>query len=261
MLNCKPISAGWNPSAGSCDETGRILVLSKVISVAAIVTDWACAIIPAFMYVLGSGLTTFARHQLTLIQYLGFTNAIKAEDNTLLYLVFGCSVCVFNALFSILANILLTMHQGEYLDGYTLSISSKLREPRESTAYVLISRGILLHILTQRLYTDEFGIMCIWTMLECGLGIIAGSLPSLRPLLKKLGFTSSNKSYGVKRTGESTAGGSRGIPLSQLRTGHSSAAAQTKGGEWERIDDHSSQRNIIMKNTEIDIKWSEGSSV
>lgn len=142
-----------------------------------------------------------------------------------------------------------------YLASYE-NPENQLRKSRQEYLYFPRSKHA-----NKQVTTDEFGIMCIWTMLECGLGIIAGSLPSLRPLLKKLGFTTSSKSYGAKRTGETPATGSRSIPLSQMRSGHTAAIHSKGGGEWERIDDNSSQRNIIMKNTEVDIKWSEGSTV
>lgn len=49
LINCHPIAAGWDSSLGSCDKTGTIQTLSEVISAVAIVTDWSCAIIPAFL--------------------------------------------------------------------------------------------------------------------------------------------------------------------------------------------------------------------
>lgn len=102
---------------------------------------------------------------------------------------------------------------------------------------------------------DHFGDIVIWTVVECGLGITAGSLACLRPLLKKLGL--SGKSSVQKSTDPTVTigGGGRSIGLSAMRA--QSKATASRNDEWERIDDdHSSQKFIIMKNTQVDVEWS-----
>lgn len=46
---CRPITAQWQAGSGTCAPRSTIIVLNYVISAGAIVTDWACAIIPAFI--------------------------------------------------------------------------------------------------------------------------------------------------------------------------------------------------------------------
>ncbi|KAI1505225.1 hypothetical protein F5X99DRAFT_368760 [Biscogniauxia marginata] len=199
LLNCRPIAAGWDASLGSCDSSGRIQTLSEVISAAAIVTDWACAIVPAFLIY---GLNMKRKQKLTL-----------------------CGILAL---------------------GVVASISTIVRFPW------LQAYGDPVN----QLY--NFGQIVLWTQVECGLGIIAGSLPSLRPLLRRIGFTST-KSYSHQGADSSQPGG-RSIHLNQIR-GQSTATCQGGGDEaWERLDDSSSQKFIIMKNTQVDVKWSEQSN-
>ncbi|KAI1097655.1 hypothetical protein F4804DRAFT_351303 [Jackrogersella minutella] len=101
----------------------------------------------------------------------------------------------------------------------------------------------------------EWGFLSFWTGCECALGIIAGSLPSLRPLLKKYGWSSS-KSH--ERHGDTP--NQRSVPLNSMR-GQTTAIVQGKAGEWERLDDNSSQKHIIIKSTQVDVNWSESTSL
>lgn len=85
---CQPVSAQWITGSGKCAPRSTTIAIHYLISAGAIVTDWACAIIPAFILwnaqmrrnvklsvgiVLGLGslasLSTFAR--LPYLQYYG----------------------------------------------------------------------------------------------------------------------------------------------------------------------------------------------
>ncbi|KAH6647892.1 hypothetical protein BKA67DRAFT_662639 [Truncatella angustata] len=46
---CRPITAQWEAGSGTCAPRSVIIALNYVISAGAIVTDWACAIVPAFI--------------------------------------------------------------------------------------------------------------------------------------------------------------------------------------------------------------------
>ncbi|KAH9906718.1 hypothetical protein F4778DRAFT_778169 [Xylariomycetidae sp. FL2044] len=46
---CRPIEGNWIPGAGECAPRSVLIILNYLISVGAIVTDWACAIIPVFI--------------------------------------------------------------------------------------------------------------------------------------------------------------------------------------------------------------------
>lgn len=49
LAQCKPIAATWNPALGKCAPPSVITGVSYFISASAILTDWACAILPAFI--------------------------------------------------------------------------------------------------------------------------------------------------------------------------------------------------------------------
>ncbi|KAM0820084.1 hypothetical protein AB5N19_05903 [Seiridium cardinale] len=49
LTSCRPITAQWEAGTGTCAPRSTIIALNYVISAGAIVTDWACAVIPAFI--------------------------------------------------------------------------------------------------------------------------------------------------------------------------------------------------------------------
>jgi hypothetical protein len=49
LAQCRPIAATWNPALGKCAPSSVITGVSYFISASAIVTDWACAILPVFI--------------------------------------------------------------------------------------------------------------------------------------------------------------------------------------------------------------------
>ncbi|KAI1502584.1 hypothetical protein F5X99DRAFT_378488 [Biscogniauxia marginata] len=46
---CQPLSAQWDPSAGTCGDYTIIINLSYAVSVITVVTDWVCAILPCIL--------------------------------------------------------------------------------------------------------------------------------------------------------------------------------------------------------------------
>lgn len=46
---CRPVSATWDPSAGTCGDVSIVTSISYFISAVIIVTDWACALLPGFI--------------------------------------------------------------------------------------------------------------------------------------------------------------------------------------------------------------------
>lgn len=46
---CRPVAATWDPSLGQCADPALITNVSYFISSISIATDWACAILPAFL--------------------------------------------------------------------------------------------------------------------------------------------------------------------------------------------------------------------
>lgn len=87
-----------------------------------------------------------------------------------------------------------------------------------------------------------------WSLMEEGIGIVAGSLPALRPLLSlRVGFSSSMNTPGAATSGRSE-------PLSRNRHGRTRSGVvmmdtfQTLAeGEEEEHDDGDSQKNIVKE--------------
>ncbi|KAK7990589.1 hypothetical protein PG990_014869 [Apiospora arundinis] len=182
---------------GHCDSSGRISQISYVISAISVITDWACAIIPAFV-----------------IWGLRMSKSLKI---TLMFIL---------AL------------------GALASISTIVRLP---------------YLQFYNVPTDYYYNVCnivIWSIVECGVGIIAGSLPSLRPLLKKIPMFGSKRSYAYRSGSNDTP---NQIKMNNLGHAGGRSLATCHGGEdeskWERLDDNSSQQYIIMKNTQVDVEY------
>ncbi|KAH8589243.1 hypothetical protein B0O99DRAFT_655550 [Bisporella sp. PMI_857] len=85
----------------------------------------------------------------------------------------------------------------------------------------------------------DIGNIILWTVVECGLGIIAGSLPMLRTLFKSLAKDySSNNGYGQYKRSDDT----KLVTIGRLKGGHDRAHG---GAENEVTLDSESTRNII----------------
>jgi hypothetical protein len=46
---CKPVAANWDPTKGTCKSRETLSRWTYFISSVSIITDWSCAILPAFM--------------------------------------------------------------------------------------------------------------------------------------------------------------------------------------------------------------------
>lgn len=92
----------------------------------------------------------------------------------------------------------------------------------------------------------------LWTIIECGLGIVAGSLPSLRLLLKKFGLSSTKSKTG--RTTDDPSKLDRSVNLVSIKN-KPKTTFSGRNDDWEQIDDSSSQKFIIMKHTQTDVEW------
>lgn len=49
LLSCQPVQALWDPFAGHCVGPGTFLAISYTTAISNIITDWACAILPALI--------------------------------------------------------------------------------------------------------------------------------------------------------------------------------------------------------------------
>ncbi|KAG9501843.1 hypothetical protein J7337_007539 [Fusarium musae] len=94
--------------------------------------------------------------------------------------------------------------------------------------------------------------VALWSTIEAGIGIIAGSLPSLRKFVKRwITFDSSARQYSPPKL---YGGGSRGLGI----TSHIATANRVKGynisrdvgndgkDHWDGLDDGSSRKGIMV---------------
>ncbi|KAI1099256.1 hypothetical protein F4804DRAFT_349496 [Jackrogersella minutella] len=231
MNQCKPIAANWIPNFGQCDGTARVGRMAITVSAVSILTDWLCAILPA-----------------CLLWNLNMKPKVKASLAFILAL------------------------------GALASVSTCVRLP-------------YIHIYNHIYVKPDDGLkraanLIIWSVVECGIGIIAGSLPPLQPLFRRLGLgvgsTHMKLSYvNNKRHSHLPPGGvaisdyhyqrfspttpppvvTRPIKMRNMSGPSHSNLVTTCEAEirpWDHsdvLDDTSSQKLIIIKNTRIDIEY------
>ncbi|KAI1803728.1 hypothetical protein F4811DRAFT_523338 [Daldinia bambusicola] len=227
FIQCKPIAANWNGDVKGCTGVSQTGVMSTAMSVTSIITDWMCAIFPAFI-----------------LWRLNMKPQVKAS------LIFVLAL------------------------GILASISTCVKLPY-----------VHKYIHTGEASVDGLYKGCrivIWSIVECGVGIIAGCLPPLRPLLVRFGFgissASRNPTNGPLTNGRSILrshdDGQESQPAagiirleSMKRTGRGDSLVTTcQGGsgsrpEWggrtSESDDCSSQKLIIVKDTKIEVKYGD----
>lgn len=49
LVRCRPLSASWDPSTGTCMDQGILSVLTYVVSGINIVVDWSVALLPVII--------------------------------------------------------------------------------------------------------------------------------------------------------------------------------------------------------------------
>lgn len=119
-------------------------------------------------------------------------------------------------------------------------------------------------------FPDGIADICIWTILECGLGIFAGSAPSLKPLVKSVAGSLFSTRTGTARRytagyGEDITGKDRNgrrssrLGLKELSpTAYGQQLQSTITSHLERDIDADSQKSSspfgIMVNNEVDIE-------
>ncbi|KAM0418452.1 hypothetical protein ACHAPD_004811 [Fusarium lateritium] len=92
----------------------------------------------------------------------------------------------------------------------------------------------------------------IWSILESGIGIVAGSLPSLRQLVnRRFQFDSNSESSPAQNTPFS--GAYRATITSQSVPRSRSAGLGEGDGDWEELDDSSSRKKIYV-NVDVEMQ-------
>ncbi|KAK6063098.1 cation-transporting atpase 4 [Seiridium cupressi] len=189
---CKPVSATWDSSTGTCGNADVITNVSYFISACSVITDWTCAILPAFIL---------------------WEVQLKWKVKLSVAIILGVGVIASSA--------------------------------------TLVRLRYLLHYSDPDNYLYSIADIAIWSVVESGIGIIAGSAPALRPLLKYIPFigdTTSNRTPGTGGPSGPT-GASYKMDTYRFKT---SNAPQTsiEGGNhgWDQLSDADSQRYILKEN-------------
>ncbi|KAF9770129.1 hypothetical protein IL306_012362 [Fusarium sp. DS 682] len=90
--------------------------------------------------------------------------------------------------------------------------------------------------------------VALWCLFETGIGVIAGSLPPLRKLVKRWGIFDSTHGHSSGVTpyaSNNTLGVTTKVGVSSRNKSRMATNGGTStGGEWERLDDDSSKRRI-----------------
>lgn len=151
LARCQPLEAAWNPLKGKCGSTSILTNVSYFFGAICILTDWVCAILPAFI-----------------LWNVQLSTKLKAYIGIMLALGVLASVA--------------TIVRMKYLLNY--------QDPDD--------------------YVYGITPIAIWSNMECCVGIVAGSLATMRPLLRLCCLPGLNTS-GISKTAES--GKSHGLQL------------------------------------------------
>ena len=133
-----------------------------------------------------------------------------------------------------------------------------------ASSATLVRLRYLLNYNTPDNYLYGIAGIALWSMIESGLGLIAGSLATLRPLLVRIfPFLNSHGSSGKTASGPAGMGGYRGggggpggvrqsYRLNTMRGGAkhptvTDTICEAGEAEWERISDNESQKDILGK--------------
>ncbi|KAF4990339.1 hypothetical protein FDECE_14415 [Fusarium decemcellulare] len=104
-------------------------------------------------------------------------------------------------------------------------------------------------------YLHNCAHLILWSIVECGIGIVAGSLPSLRKLVSgRFHFVTTKGSSPAQATpfsgSQRAVITSNSVSASAIRRPHRGAEALGLGegqGDWEQLDDASTSQKIYVK--------------
>lgn len=230
---CQPLAFYWDTTiqGGWCASSNIITGISYLISIMAIITDWTCALIPCYV-----------------VYNLQMKSRLKA------------SVCGVLAL-GIIASAA-TVIRLPYLQYYNVPTDYFRTYFDEFAAFSGTP-------LTPR-PSDNVANIVFWSMVECGVGIIAGSLPSLRTILKSWidkssrgdSYRNTPGSYALEGTGKKKTQNSAkmGYLMPKGRGNTTHVTASRGEGTWMELDDDSSQKQIITRTVQVSVDVSESNS-
>ncbi|KAH7341204.1 hypothetical protein BKA66DRAFT_35149 [Pyrenochaeta sp. MPI-SDFR-AT-0127] len=195
-LWCRPIAANWDSRAGTCPNPIIITNFSYFFSACSITTDWACAILPAFIL---WDIQLKLRVKISVVGLLAM--GVVASSATIVRLAY-----------------------------FTLYTS------RENYMYGVSK-------------------IAMWSVLECGIGIVAGCIATFRPLMRFIPFISQS-SYATK-SNPLNGHSHQMTPMGRdAAHGNRSRHDPEEGDGWERSDADSQKH--ILKETTIELSTAPG---
>ncbi|KAI4749614.1 hypothetical protein E4T50_00167 [Aureobasidium sp. EXF-12298] len=158
LLQCKPLKATWDPTAGTCSNQAIIVHISYFVTACSITTDFACAVMPFIIL-----------WKLQMRKRLKFTVA------AMLSLGFLASAA--------------TIVRIKYLDSYFATHDLACQSSHQT-----LDKNQLTYP------TDKVSNVVLWSIIETGIAIIVGSIPSLKPLVKSIPFFGSHHSRSERKS-------------------------------------------------------------
>ncbi|KAF2126681.1 hypothetical protein P153DRAFT_346682 [Dothidotthia symphoricarpi CBS 119687] len=186
LLSCRPIAANWDPRQGTCQSPQLLINAGYYYSANCIITDWTCAILPAFI--------------LWDVQL-----KLRIKVSIIVMLAFG-----------VIASIA-TIGRVATISGYGSTVN----------------------------YLYHLARIGIWCVLECGMGIAAGSLATFRPLFRFIPFLRSS----IAGT-HSNARNDPVFHLEEVSRNHAFGDEAHEEAEYMERSDAESQKHIL-KDTKV----------
>ncbi|KAJ4265042.1 hypothetical protein NW762_005285 [Fusarium torreyae] len=182
VASCSPPSAFWDPSTGVCNPVVNAFA-AYFISACGILTDFALAVLPAFM-----------------LWKIQLRRSIK------------------------------------------ISVAVILGFAAFASCATIVRLRYLLALLDSQNFLRDSSKIAIWTVLELAIGLFAGSLPALRPILRYLPFLSHQETEDTSQKYKNS-GGSH-VKMNTFETGTFSQAVHKPKAE-NIMEDGDSQELIL----------------
>lgn len=167
LLQCQPIAATWGEVKGVCLSSTITVSITFIISAFNLVTDVLTSLLP-FLMLKGVQMTKQKKTAIISILSLG----VLASIATIARLPFA------RAYFA----------TSNYLGTSSILESENIHTLKESLVYI---SQLADHQIT---YAEGIGNVILWTIVECDLALIAGSLPMLRTLFMSIKGSMQQKS-------------------------------------------------------------------
>ena len=208
VVSCSPPSAFWDPSSGTCNALVNTTA-AYFISACGILTDFGLAFLPAFM-----------------LWNVQLQQSIKVS----IAIILG-----FAALFV----------YSPFPPPFFFWVFCLLIIDSSASCATIVRLKYLLALMDSQNFLQESAKISYWTVVELTIGIVAGSAPALRPLLRHISFFSykdtqelPSQSRGNKGTGKSSSN----VKMDTLK---SKPGTYSQLGPSSKVEDGDSQEYIL----------------